>query len=104
VRALLDLMRGDEAAVRKLCTQCRYLLSEARVHLTILHPGHGEEELIKLVAAELAMLSQRKPKTLNPKSQTLHSKPCQVCLARRPTFRVLRRIRVVRRALRLPLP
>ena len=51
VRALLDLMRDNEAAVQDMSTQCRSVLSEVRVHLKILDPEHGEEALIKSVAA-----------------------------------------------------
>ena len=63
MRALLDLMRGNEAVVQEFSAECRYLLGEVSVHLNILDPEHGEEELIELVAAELAKLSQtlRKP-------------------------------------------
>jgi len=63
VRALLDLMRGNEAEVQDFSTQCRYLLDEASMHLKILDPEHGDEELIASVAAELATLSLplRKP-------------------------------------------
>ena len=57
VRALLDLMRGNEAAVQNISNHCRFLLRKASEHLKILHPEHGEEELIALVAAELAKLS-----------------------------------------------
>ena len=68
LRALLDLMRGNEAAVKVVSTQCRNLLSNASVHLKILDPVHGEKELIELVAVELAKLSLplRKPSILNP--------------------------------------
>ena len=58
MRALLDLMRGNEAAVLAMSAQCRNLLGKASVYLKILDPEHGEEELIKLVAVELAKLSQ----------------------------------------------
>ena len=63
MRALLDLMRGNEAAVQDMSDQYRFLLHKASDHLKILDPEHGEEELIKSVAAELAKLSQplRKP-------------------------------------------
>jgi len=63
VRALLDLMRENEAAVKDVSSQCRALLGYASVHLKILDPEHGEEELIKSVAAEMAKLSLllRKP-------------------------------------------
>ena len=63
MRALLDLMCENEAAVKDFSLQCRTVLSCASVHLKILGPEHGEEELIKSVAAELAKLSLhlRKP-------------------------------------------
>jgi len=56
-------MRRNEAAVQDMSNQCRLFLHEASDHLKILDPEHGEEELIKSVAAELAKLSQplRKP-------------------------------------------
>jgi len=101
VRALLDLMRDNEAVVQDLSGRFQELLLAAGRRLKILDPKHGDEELIESLAVVYATLSQppREPQTLNPKPQTLNSKPCQVCLARRPTFRLLRRIRVVRRAL-----
>ena len=58
VRALLDLMRGNGAAVQEFSNQCRVLLNNASECLTILDPEHGEEALITSVAAELAKLSQ----------------------------------------------
>ena len=63
MRALLDLMRDNKAAVQDLSHHCQALLLDASVLLKILHPEHGEKELIELVAAELAKLSQplRKP-------------------------------------------
>jgi len=77
VRALLDLMRGNEAAVLAMSNQCRNLLLEASEHLKILDLEHGKEELITSVAAELAKLSQplRKPSTLNPETDTPNPKP-----------------------------
>ena len=68
MRALLDLMRGNEAAVQDLSDRCQNLLRNASADLKILDPEHGEEELIELVAAALAKLSLplRKPQTLNP--------------------------------------
>ena len=56
VRALLDLMRENEASVQKLAAACKGLLVRASQHLTILHPEVGEEELVQAVAAELARL------------------------------------------------
>jgi len=63
VRALLGLMRDNEAAANAMSTQCQLLLRDASVHLKILDPEHGEKELIELVAAELAhhSLPLRKP-------------------------------------------
>ena len=63
MRALLDLMRGNEAAVQDFSSQCRLFLRKASECLKILDPEHGKEELIELVAAELAKLSLslRKP-------------------------------------------
>jgi len=57
LRALLDLMRGNEAAVLAISEQCRFFLRKASKRLKILDPELGEEELIALVAAELAKLS-----------------------------------------------
>ena len=57
VRALLDLMRENEAAAQDLSGLSHELLLEAFRHLQILDPEHGKEELIELVAAELAKLS-----------------------------------------------
>ena len=57
MRALLDLMRNNEAAVLAMSDQYRNLLREASLFLKILDPEHGEAELIDLVAAELAKLS-----------------------------------------------
>ena len=56
MRALLDLMRANEATVQKLAAGCASLLERARQHLTILDPEVGEEELIQAVAATLANL------------------------------------------------
>jgi hypothetical protein len=57
MRALLDLMRGNEAAVQDISTHCKTMLQEASVNLKILDPEHGEHELIKSVAAEMTQLS-----------------------------------------------
>jgi hypothetical protein len=56
VRSLLALMRDNEAAVQNLAGAIKYLLSEASVHLKILDPELGEEELIQSVAVEMAKL------------------------------------------------
>jgi len=56
VRALLDLIRENEARVQKMAAACAEYLEYACFHLTILDPEVGEEELIKAVAAEVARL------------------------------------------------
>ena len=56
MRALLYLMRENEAAVQKLAAACAAVLKSANLHLSILDPEVGEEELIKAVAAALAKL------------------------------------------------
>jgi len=56
VRALLDLLRQNEAAVKTMLIPCQSVLRLATYHLKILDPEHGEEELVKSVAAELAKL------------------------------------------------
>jgi len=56
VRALLDLMRENQASVQKWAALCAEVLESARQHLTILDPECGEEELIQAVAAALANL------------------------------------------------
>ena len=56
MRALLDLMRANEARVQKVSAGCAVVLELASYHLTILDPEIGEEELIQAVAAALANL------------------------------------------------
>jgi len=56
VRALLNLMRENEARVQKFATGCAAVLGQASSHLTVLDPEVGEEELIEAVAAQLAKL------------------------------------------------
>jgi len=56
VRALLDLMHENEAAMQKMAAACQELLESASQQLTILDPEVGEEELIQAVAATLASL------------------------------------------------
>jgi len=56
VRALLDLMRENEARVQKCADPCAGVLELASQHLTILDPEVGEEELIQAVAAAVANL------------------------------------------------
>jgi len=56
VRALLDLMRENEARVQKVSAMCAQILESSRQQLTILDPEVGEEELIQAVTAALANL------------------------------------------------
>ena len=56
VRALLDLIRENEAAVQDSASMCTTVLALASEHLKILDPEVGEEELITAVAAEAARL------------------------------------------------
>ena len=56
VRALLDLMRENQASVQGVAATCAIWLEQARQLLTVLDPEVGEEELIQAVAAELARL------------------------------------------------
>ena len=57
MRALLDLMRDNEAAVQAISNHCQDLLLAASTHLKILDPEHGATELRRLVAAEYGKLS-----------------------------------------------
>jgi len=61
VRALLDLMRENEAKVQVMAAACQDLLGQARRHLKILDPEVGEEELIKAVEAAQAKLDALSP-------------------------------------------
>jgi hypothetical protein len=54
VRALLDLMRENEARSQTVSAVFEAVLKCASEDLTILDPEDGEEELIQAVAAELA--------------------------------------------------
>jgi len=56
VRALLDVMRENRAAMHDMHARCQLILSEASAHLTALDPELGEKELIESVAVELAQL------------------------------------------------
>ena len=55
MRALLDILRDNEAAVHRW-SKSQLFLQHASSQLKILDPEHGEEELVKSVAAELAKL------------------------------------------------
>ena len=59
MRALLDLMRENEAAVQHNIVQSKNVQEEASKHLQILDPLLGEEELVKSVAAELTKVTAR---------------------------------------------
>ena len=54
MRALLDLLRENEATVNTMLRDREIVLHDANSHLKILDPEHGDEELINSVAAELA--------------------------------------------------
>ena len=54
---MLDIMRGNEAAVQDVSEPFRRSLLQACVSLKIFDPEHGTEELVMSVAAELAKLS-----------------------------------------------
>jgi hypothetical protein len=56
VRALLDLLRENQAAVQNVAFECGNVLEQASAGLQILDPGVGEEKLVKAVAVELAKL------------------------------------------------
>ena len=58
VRALLDLLREDEANVHYL-RAFQELLSNASLQLKILDPELGEEELIKSMAAKVAEFREK---------------------------------------------
>ena len=57
MRALLDFVRENGAAVQANLAPCRKLLQQATRTIRILDPELGEEELVKSVAAELARLT-----------------------------------------------
>ena len=54
MRALLDLMRENEAPGEAMIRRHQDILRAASVNLEILDPEQGDEELINSVAAELA--------------------------------------------------
>jgi hypothetical protein len=56
VRALLDLMRENEAAVQSMAALCQQVLEESSSTLKILDPEVGDKELIKEVAVEALKL------------------------------------------------
>ena len=56
VRALLDLLRENEADARTLAHSFRQLLRQASVKLNILDPELGGKKLIESVAVEMAKL------------------------------------------------
>ena len=57
MRALLDLMRENEASVKAKPVHCRDLLQRASTRFQMLDSERWEEELVKFVAAELARLT-----------------------------------------------
>ena len=56
MRALLDLLRENEASVQKLAAGCAAVLRDACRHLKILDPEVGEVELIQAVYHRLEKL------------------------------------------------
>ena len=56
MRALLDLLCENEAPGQIMSVPFQSILRLATCRLKILDPEHGEEELVKSVAAELAKL------------------------------------------------
>jgi hypothetical protein len=54
VRALLDLLRENRAAVQDMLVLCQPMLHHASVQLSILSSESGNEELIKCWALGLA--------------------------------------------------
>jgi hypothetical protein len=57
VRALLDLMRENEAAVQDDLVPCEFLLQQVSENLKILGPELGDQDLVISVAAELAKVT-----------------------------------------------
>ena len=57
MRALLDLMRENEASVQANLAHCQNLLQHVTFCLQILDAELGEKELVKSVAAELAKVT-----------------------------------------------
>ena len=57
MRAMLDIVRENGAAVQANLVVCRDLLQLASSCLEILDPELGEQELVKSVAAALAKLA-----------------------------------------------
>ena len=58
MRALLDLIRENEAAAQNIAAMCEDVLKLAIVHLKVLDPEVGDKELIQSVAIELAKVSK----------------------------------------------
>ena len=58
MRALLDLLRENEAKGHRMLRQTQDLLDEASSRLEVLDSQRGEEELVKSVAVELANLRE----------------------------------------------
>ena len=53
---MLELLRGNQAAVQKVRGVLKKALSEASQYLKILDPKRGDKELVKALAVELAKL------------------------------------------------
>ena len=63
MRALLNLLRENQAALQDQLYPCQDLLSLASLQLKILDPKYGEEELIKSMATEVTILHELEGKT-----------------------------------------
>ena len=55
MRALLDLLRENEAAVQGKQAQCKQLLADC-MRLKVLDLEHGEKELVRCVLVQMAKL------------------------------------------------
>ena len=56
MRALLDLLRDNEAVTEHHVSEWQFILQHASSHLKILDPEHGEEELVKSIEVARAKL------------------------------------------------
>ena len=61
MRALLDLLRENRAAVQDMAARCIEMMDRARSELKVLDPETGDEELIESWAGERAQLRRGKP-------------------------------------------
>ena len=73
VRALLEVVRENEATVKKFALGCAELVKRALFHLKVLDAEVGEEALIEEVATPYTL--HPTPYTLHPTPNTQHSTP-----------------------------